>query len=99
MLNAIGPQTAPYASSQEKASVGLQALLLRLQKELSDCINCDTANTRAGRDTIQNLSGRINALKARMETAELSGKRNAPVQTAAERDNGRHAGNIVDVYV
>lgn len=72
MLSSIGSSTIyPSPASTGESGAGLEARLARYQQELAACINCDTANTREGRETIQALSGKISAIKARMEALSV----------------------------
>lgn len=48
----------------------LEAQLARYQQELSNCVNCDSANTAEGKETIQALSNKISSVKARIEAIE-----------------------------
>ena len=45
------------------AVASLQAQLAQYQRQLSDCVHCDTANTPAGKAQIQEIAGKISALK------------------------------------
>jgi len=72
MLNAIGSSTYTNPAGTGTPTAGLESQLARYQKELSNCVNCDTANTRAGRETIQTLSNRISQIKARIEAIDAA---------------------------
>jgi FlxA-like protein len=69
MVSAVGAPALPGRVGVSSSIASLQAQLDRYQKQLSDCVNCDTANTREGRQTIQDLSNRIGEIKARIEKA------------------------------
>lgn len=69
MPSAIGSPTYTRPPGLEKPTTGLEAQLARYQKELSNCVNCDTANTREGRETIQALSNKISQIKTRIEAS------------------------------
>jgi len=66
MVSAVGSvgtgQTAYNAASGPE--------LAQLQKELSDCVNCDSAKTSQGQTQIAQLSARIAALQQRDQHAE-----------------------------
>lgn len=68
-MQAIGASSAYISVAAGAAPITSDAQLLRLQKELSDCVNCATAKTALGKAKILAVEARINALKARMEAA------------------------------
>jgi len=69
MTQAIGAATgSPYLAAGG-SDAGLRGQLARYEKELSACVNCDTANTLAGQQKIQELSNRIAQIKTRIEDA------------------------------
>jgi len=67
MLSAIGSSAYSGFVGSGPSAAGLQAQLDRYQKQLSDCVNCSSANTLEGRKAIQDLSGQISEVKARIE--------------------------------
>ncbi len=75
MIQATGLSQAYSASSLGPASAGLEAQLSRLQKELSDCVNCDSAKTTEGKAKIQAIEGKINAIQARLDATALQTER------------------------
>jgi len=69
MTQAIGAATgSPYLAAGG-SDAGLRGQLARYEKELSACVNCDTADTLAGQQKIQELSNRIAQIKTRIEDA------------------------------
>lgn len=72
MVSAIGSSSYFSTANAGKSIAGLQAQLDRYQKELSDCVNCDSAKTREGKENIQDVSGKIGEIKARIEAATLA---------------------------
>lgn len=74
MVSAINssPSLGPAGSGPSVAS--LQAQLDRCQKQLSDNVNCASANTREGKETIQALSNKISEIKARIQEAGKADK-------------------------
>lgn len=84
MVSAIGASTLPGASGKSagRSAAGLEAQLERLQKELSSCVNCDSANTLQGKETIQAVSNKISSVKARIEAIEIA-KQTAPNSATA----------------
>ena len=82
MISAIGSST-PYTPPHTNAG-GLQAQLDRYQKQLSDCVNCDSANTHEGKETIQALSNKISDIRARIQETEVvsSNSRSTAINSA-----------------
>lgn len=74
MLSAIGSPAFSGPAGTGSSFASLQAQLERCQKQLSDNVNCSSANTRAGKETIQALSNKIGEIKARMQEAEKQSK-------------------------
>jgi hypothetical protein len=66
MVSAIGSSAFSGAGGTGSGVAGLEAQLAGYQNQLSDCVNCCTANTREGRETIQALSIKISEIKARI---------------------------------
>lgn len=55
------------ALSAGAVSTNLQAQLTRYQQQLSECINCASAKTAAGKANIEMIAARIGEVKARIE--------------------------------
>jgi FlxA-like protein len=85
MVSAVGAPALPGQVGGSSSIASLQAQLDRYQKQLSDCVNCDTANTREGKQTIQYLSNRISEIKARIEKA--AAEKSAPTSAL---ETGKH---------
>lgn len=70
------------ASSTSIASAaGIEAQIARDQKELANCINCESAETKQGQADIQALTNRISVARARLEQITNA---NPADQTVAE---------------
>jgi len=70
MLAPIGSSTSfALISSPVKPKAGHDAELAKLQKELSDCVNCNSAKTSEGKTKIQAVAGKISAIKAKDEAS------------------------------
>ncbi len=67
MVAPIGTSNASSYTGTVKPSTGLEFELAKYQKELSDCVNCDSANTAERRSNIQELHNKISAVQARIE--------------------------------
>ena len=61
-----GAATGATPAGNPSSVAALQAQLDRYQKELSDCVNCSSAKTEAGKQNIQDISGKISDLKAKI---------------------------------
>lgn len=68
MVQPIGSRTPPLLSAP--ATSGLRAQLATAERELADCLNCDSARTRSGQDRIQAATRKVQALQARIEEAQ-----------------------------
>ena len=77
MTQAIGASAAYLiaGTGMGAAPISSDAQYLRLQKELSDCVNCATAKTALGKAKILAIEARINALKARLDAAAARSQR------------------------
>jgi hypothetical protein len=89
MVAAIGSSTFTSPSVAASPTAGLEAQIARYQKQLSDCVNCDSANTLQGKENIQQLSNKISAAKARIDEINLS----SPVDQARRTGNSINAVN------
>jgi len=81
---------ATGSSASPSAAAALQAQLDRYQKELADCVNCSSAKTEAGKQNIQDISGKISDLKARID--QESNAKPAGAQTSTAQDNSSQSG-------
>ena len=76
MVAAIGasPAAASAAYSSGVARIpaaGLEAQLVRYQKELADCVNCDSAKTPEGKAQIETISNKISEVRARIDEIDI----------------------------
>lgn len=72
MVAAIGTSNTFSYTGTVKPSTGLEFELAKYQKELSDCVNCDSANTAEGRSRIQDIYNKISAVQARIERLAIA---------------------------
>ena len=98
------------ALSSGATSTNLQAQLTRYQQQLSECTNCASAKTAAGKANIELIAARIGEVKARIENLApvLAPSNNAGVasknvvdQTASVLGSaaaGATLGTLLDVY-
>jgi hypothetical protein len=106
MVQAIGSSTSAGAAVSSPPIGGLDAQLARYQKELSECVNCESAKTPEGKKTIQAVSDKISVVKARLEEV-VTGKSNSQSvkqepssakATAAPSSAKAAVGSAVDVF-
>lgn len=88
MISTIGPSSLASTTAGGTSAAGIEAQIARYQKELSDCVNCDSANTREGKEKIQTISDKISSAKARLEeiTARKSSNQPTAPNTATSPD-------------
>ncbi|MBI3903130.1 MAG: hypothetical protein HY306_09375 [Nitrosomonadales bacterium] len=108
MISAIGSHAYSAAIGAGSGTVGLEAQLARYQKQLSDCVNCDSARTLEGKTRIEAISSKISELKARIEETDkvqTAGDRPATAVTQAQGWTGTVAassnpstGNFLNVF-
>lgn len=81
MVSAIGsPPTAGAAPLPGAATAGVEAQLVRLRKELSDCVNCESANTTAGKAAIAAAASKVSMAESRIENLGTPGQSNLPAE-------------------
>lgn len=104
MVSAIGSSAISGASGSGTGSgaAALEAQLTRYQKQLSDCVNCDSAKTPEGKAAIADLSSKISEVKARIDqsapakpAADISANQPAAAPSAAP---DAAAGNNLNVF-
>jgi hypothetical protein len=90
MVSAVGSSPASSAVSTAAASTaGIEAQIARDKKELSNCLNCDSAKTKQGQADIQALSNKISIAEARLQqiTAANPVNQSAALSPAAASDS------------
>jgi len=88
MISSVGSSTAYDINSISKPTDGLDAQITRYKKELSDCVNCDSAKTAKGKAKIQAISDKIATLTAQVEkTVKSKDTAQLPVLTANSPSN------------
>ena len=101
-IDAIGAgNVATVTATGAPSSAALQAQLDRCEKQLSDQVNCSSANTTAGKAKIRELSDRISVLKQHMEQAATPRKTTSPAiqPVSATPASGPHdPGWLLDLY-
>jgi hypothetical protein len=65
-ITAQAANTAPSSGAGKASPVALQAQLQRFQQQLSDCVNCASADTAQGKSDIQAIAARITELRQRI---------------------------------
>lgn len=73
MVSAIGSSATSSAFSSTVASpAALEARIARDKKELSSCVNCESAKTKQGQANIQALASKISLAEAHLEEIRTS---------------------------
>jgi hypothetical protein len=89
MTQAIGSVTSGPANPGATAAT-LDGQLARYQKQLSECVNCDSSKTPEGQAQIQDLSAKIAEVKARID------KVTEPEKISATRPAISTTGSVID---
>ncbi len=79
------------------ASAGLEAQLARLQKELSECVNCDSAKTSDGKVKIQTVFDKISGIKAQLETIAVKSLQDDATSKTGKADGAEQANRTQSV--
>ena len=87
MVSAIGssPVTS-IASSAAASTAAIEAQIARDKKELSNCVNCESAGTKQGQADIQTLSSKINIAEARLKEISTAKPANQPTGLSSTSD-------------
>ena len=72
MTASIGLSTGANPLAFVKPTTGLEAQIARYKKELSGCVNCESAKTAEGKANIQALSDKISALTTQVQEISQS---------------------------
>lgn len=67
MVQAIGSSAVSGSVNTGAAAAGLEAQLVRYQKQLSECVNCDSSKTAEGKAEIQAISSKISDVRERID--------------------------------
>lgn len=96
---------SPLSSSSQfgagPSASALTAQLQRYQKQLSDCVNCPSANTPESRTTAELLSNKIAETRQLIEKVTTPGPAAQSKETATgaqNTSNPAHLGNHVNVF-
>ena len=65
---------APTGTAPVTPSGDVRTQLATAERQLADCVNCDTARTSSGQARIQNLTSRVQILKSRLEEVEKTAR-------------------------
>lgn len=67
MVSAIGSSYASGSlSTPAESTAAIEDQIVRYRKELSNCLNCESAQTKQGQADIQVLTNKINSAEARL---------------------------------
>lgn len=82
MVAAVGSSTLQTGSTSGISPIAsLEAQVTRYQKQLSDCVNCSSANTLEGKKNIQEISDKISIAKAKIEQINQTQPLNQPARS------------------
>ncbi len=70
MVQAIGATATAAYGAVPASLTALQSQLQRHQRQLSDCVNCDSADTPRGKADIEAINARIGQVRERIVQAE-----------------------------
>ena len=89
MVSAINSSTTSSpASSAVASTAAIEAQLARDRKELSNCVNCETAETKQGQADIQALTNKIKIAEARLkEISNTAPENQTPAPNQSADDN------------
>lgn len=91
MVSAIGSSL-----SSGSPTAGIEAQVIRYKKELSDCVNCASADTTAGKAAITEAATKVSIAEARIESiaaANQDSKVDAPT-TATDSTTKKYDGAL-----
>ena len=98
MVQAIGAASAA-AYGAAPSGGGTQAQLQKLEKILSECVNCASAKTPEGQAQIQAVSARIHALRERIaQPGEGQPAEAQPTDRTGPKAAVNGLGGVVDVF-
>ena len=72
MLSAIGPSVQSSTSSMAASTAAIDAQISRYKKELSNCVNCESADTKQGQADILALTNKIKIAEPQLEKASTA---------------------------
>jgi len=82
MVASIGSSTGFSFTPTAKPTAGLEAQIARYKKELSNCVNCDSAKTSEGKANIQALSNKISKLTSQVQEISKSKQANQELDSS-----------------
>jgi hypothetical protein len=88
MIQATGSSAISGTTGTSTPTAGLDAQLARYGKELSECVNCESAKTPEGKEAIQAASDKISAVKTRLEEIAVAKTSSRPAPSEAKSEIG-----------
>ena len=94
-ISRVAANTAlsPSPSRSPAAKASLEAQLAQYQRQLSECINCDSAKTLEGKNQIQAISSKIAAIRDSIAQTDQPAGNSSPASVSAD---GTQTGIAVD---
>jgi len=87
MVSAIGSAFGSTRVSDPAATAaGIEAQIARYKKELSDCVNCESAKTTGGKAEIAAIASKISTAEARIEKINTDKQSSEPAASATTTD-------------
>jgi ABC-type Na+ efflux pump permease subunit len=81
MVSEIGSSPASNAvATTVTSNAGIEAQIARDKKELSNCVNCESAETKQGQADIQTLTNKISAAQARLDAIRTTEQISQPAE-------------------
>lgn len=94
MVQAVGASaTVNQSTDPAAAAAGLEARLVRYQKQLSECVNCDSSKTASGKAEIESISGKISEVRDRI--ARIAESRTVRTLTDTIKNGTNSSANTV----
>lgn len=81
MVASIGSAAISSPGVVATPTSGLEAQITRYQKQLSECVNCESAKTPEGKVAIETISNKIDSAKARIDELNAAKLVNQPSLT------------------
>jgi len=88
MIQATGSSAIFGTAGTSTPTAGLDAQLARYSKELSECVNCESAKTPEGKQAIEEVSNKISTVKARLEEIAAAKASSRPAASEATGEIG-----------
>lgn len=97
MVSAVGSAFASNpVPDPVTTTAGIEAQIARYKKELSDCVNCESAKTTEGKAEIAAIASKISTAEARIEKINTGKQGSEPVASSTETGQTTRANAYAD---